>query len=317
MSETGGTAAVFSAEGGGVFENMLGRYANTPNLEVYLKGYDGEQIKVTRGNRDREPQPIERAHLTICVVTQPDTLRTLVEKPQLRDRGLIQRMSFSVPAHSLVGYRASLCTPISTVEAEAYRSIVLASLRVERPQAPHTLRLDAEALAEYQALDTSIECRLRPDGDLHELGGWAGKLRGKIVRIAALIHLTEHAHDPEPWKVPLSADAFRRAAKLTEYLIANARRAFGLMSRTPEAVAAKRVLDWLHRERRPFFTTSDVHRFVMKNARSVDDVRAILRHLEMKRYVAKVTAKRRDQERWTVHPDLLRTWKHGAPKPAA
>jgi hypothetical protein len=80
---------------------------------------------------------------------------------------------------------------------------------------------------------------------------------------------------------------------------------------------AKRVLAWLERNQRDWFTTHDIHYQVMRNARNVDAVREVLRELAGCNYIVKVPSPRRDSERWRVHPDLVKAWQCAARKPAA
>jgi hypothetical protein len=318
MSETGGIACLMDSEGGGILDLLAGlRYCENPALDCFLKAYDDERLVVHRAQRDRQHPPIEHPALTIGLLTQPSTLHTLAVRKALSDRGLVQRMIFAIPAVSMVGHRVAIKPPIPPAIVEAYHQSVIKGLRAERLMVPREVLFSAEALAEYQAFYEGIERRLPEGGDLHELRGWASKLPGRIVRIATLFHLMT-CPAAEPWSVPVSAEAFRRAAALSEYLIAHTRRALGLMSRAPETATAKRVLGWINRERRKCFTTSEVHRAVMKNAPHVDQVRAVLKGiLYPHNFIAPVRAARRDQERWMVHPAVIRGWHDGEPAPAA
>lgn len=313
MSETGGHAFLMSPEGGGIFDLFIGRYDRLPNLDVYLKAYGGEPIVVTRANREREIAPIAHPSLCMAITTQPKTLRRLADKDELGDRGLLARMIYAIPSDSRVGFRPPMGRPIPPAVRAAYERAMMSALRIEWPSEPHVLTFSDSALAAYRELASAIESRLRPDGDLRDLRGWAGKLTGKIVRIAALFHLMEQVDEREPWTVPLSGEAFQRAARLTEYLIAHARRAFGVMKQSPRMESAHKLLARLMSDRQQTFTTRQAQRIL--HSGTADDVRPTLELLAVHGQIAKVTGQRRDSERWIVHPATAKSWKQRPTSP--
>src|SRR5688572_1427149 len=75
MRAQGERLAIVSAEGG-VFDIIAGRYSgNVPNLDVYLKGYSGEALKVGRRSSDRVI--MRRPALTMALAVQPEVLQGL------------------------------------------------------------------------------------------------------------------------------------------------------------------------------------------------------------------------------------------------
>ena len=54
LHQQGGRLAIVSAEGG-IFEQIAGRYSKSgmPNLDVFLKGHAGDDIRVDRVSKDR------------------------------------------------------------------------------------------------------------------------------------------------------------------------------------------------------------------------------------------------------------------------
>jgi replicative DNA helicase len=308
MSETGGFACLMNPEGGGIFDILAGRYSEVPNLDVFLKSYDGERLVIHRANKDREVPPIERPSLAFVVATQPATLRRLASRQELDERGLVARMLFAIPADSRVGYRQAFKPAIPETLAQSYDDLILWALRIERPEQPHAVAFSQEAAAEYAALFDNIEPRLRPDGDLHPMRGWACKLVGKIVRIAALLHLMDCRRESAPWTISLSGEAFRRAARLTEYLIEHARRALCLMRQSPQVDGARKLLAVLARDNKARFTTRDAQRIIAHNGHK-DEVRPVLDLLCLHNFIARSTPRRADSEAWIVNPRHVQTWK--------
>lgn len=307
MSETGGHACLMSPEGGGIFDLIVGRYHKVPNLDAYLKGYDGERITVTRANREREYPPVAMPALVMVVTTQPATLRKLAKSADLADRGLLARMVYAVPAHSFVGYRSPIGPTVPESVRDAYSDRIGWALRIDRPEVPHDLVFDAEALEAYKALAADIERQLRPGGALCGAAGWGNKLTGKIVRLAALYHLMSRSDDREPWRIPVTAAVFQRAARLREYLIAHALRAFGLMQEPREVSAARKLLAQLAHNRCQRFTTREAQRFISHNG-TAEVTRRTLELLAAHHQIARLTGSRHDSELWVVHPATVATW---------
>lgn len=314
MSDTGGHACLMSPEGGGIFDQLVGRYDKMPNLDVFLKAYDAERIAVTRANREREYPPIEVPTLVMVITTQPATLQRLATRPELRERGLLARMIYAVPGRSMVGYRRPIGSQIPAPLRDAYHALITWALRLERPEVPHELTFGPEALEAYKVLHIDIEARLRPDGALCDLPGWGNKLMGKIVRLAALFHLMSRPDDREPWRIPLSLEAFQQAARLTDYLSAHARRALGLMHESRELRAARKLMIQLSRDRKAHFTTREAHRIIGHNDAAAD-VRRVLGLLDVHGHIARATAERSNSERWLVHPSVVAGWSKGTASP--
>lgn len=310
MSETGGHACLMSPEGGGIFDLIVGRYDKVPNLDVYLKGYDGERITVTRANREREYPPVAMPALVMVLTTQPATLRKLAKSADLADRGLLARMIYAVPAHSLVGYRKPIGPMVPEAVRDAYSDRIGWALRIDRPEAPHDLVFDAEALEAYEALAADNERQLRPGGALCGAAGWGNKLTGKIVRLAALYHLMSKPDDREPWRIPVTATAFQRAGRLRDYLVAHALRAFGLMQEAREVSTARKLMTHLAQNRRQRFTTRDAQRFTDRNG-TVEATRRTLHLLATRNHIARLSCPRLDSEVWVVHPAIVATWEAG------
>lgn len=313
MSRTGGFALLFSPEGGGVIDRMAGHYDREPNLDVFLKSYDGETISSHRASAEREVAEVQRPALAIVLTTQPATLQKLTEKRELEDRGLVARLLFALPYDSQIGNRAPNSPAIPAPVAREYTDAMLRCLRMERPDVPHRLELSSDAVTEYDRLHWQIEPQLKPGGSLHDLRGWAGKLIGKIVRIAALFHLWEHTRqgNAAPWNVPISGDTFRRAAALAPWFIEHARAAFSLMSQAPAMAKARTLLDKLRKQGKESFTTRDAQSLIAKNG-TREEAQRVLDVLQAHNHVAPLPTERKDSQRWRVHPEVVKGWTDGA-----
>ncbi len=75
MAENNEKMALLSAEGGGIFSIMAGRYAfdGKANLEIFLKGFSGDYCAVDRIGR--EAKILNEPALTIGLFVQPHVVR--------------------------------------------------------------------------------------------------------------------------------------------------------------------------------------------------------------------------------------------------
>jgi len=115
LAEQGGRLAVLSAEGG-IFDIIAGRYSDTPNMEVFLKGHAGDLLKVNRQGRQ---EYIEHPALTMGLALQPSVLEEIARHRGFEGRGLLARFLYALP-ESLVGRRTIVPDPIPEAVAELY-----------------------------------------------------------------------------------------------------------------------------------------------------------------------------------------------------
>jgi len=262
MSEQGGTMAILSAEGG-IFGILAGRYSDgKANLDLFLKGHAGEDVRVDR--KGGPPVHIPRACLTMGLTVQPDVLTSLSDTPSFRGRGLLGRFLYSLPG-SLVGTRLYQDRPVAAAARSRYNAAILSILALpqadpEDPGACHALRLDGEALALWAEHTDAVERRMVPGGDLSGVRDWASKLAGAVARIAGGFHLVENAYGKHPWDTSISPETVLAAWAVGEYLIPHALAAFGVMGADPALALARRLLAWAEREARPEFSLRDCHR---------------------------------------------------------
>jgi replicative DNA helicase len=259
LSKQHGRVALMSDEGG-VFDMMAGRYSQgVPNLDVYLKGHAGGDLRV-----DRVGRPADRVHapaLSMGVAAQPDVLRGLLSKPGFRGRGLLGRVLYSKPKDTL-GFRGIKTPGVQPAVEEAYGKNVkdLLALSPDLPnpnRKPHVLRLDEEAQGEMEAFARWLEPRLAEGGELGTMTDWAGKLAGAVARIAGILHMLDHAGKKQPWTHEITKDVVERAVKVGHYLIPHAKSALAFMGSDPAVEDARYVLRWIEKTGSDTFTKRD------------------------------------------------------------
>lgn len=241
-----GCIALVSSEGG-IFDIISGSYTNFPNIDIFLKGYSGDFIKVSRIGRPS--LYVKNPRLTILLTVQPKVLESVVNNGTFTGRGLSARFLYSVPK-SLVGSRRFETKPINFDNKKRFSDLIHEILKEPKSSTTYiTLSNDAYSLLKYYYEE--FESRLITD--LKEIGGWAGKLVGNILRISALITrarnvkydaflYTPSSDDSAEWIV--QKEDMESAIKLGDYFLEHARYAFDFMD---DNTTKKQALNFLEK----------------------------------------------------------------------
>jgi hypothetical protein len=240
-----------AADEGTAFEIAKGRYSETANFDVYLKGHAGSPLRTDRVKRDAIA--VDAAYLSVGLAVQPDVLQGLHGQTSMRGRGFLARWLYAVPESS-VGERTICAPPMPKATATTYFNNLTALWKLPgdtddngRPQL-RVLRFSHDADGALQDFERWLEPQLGDGAVLFWLSGWANKLAGAVARIAGILHAAESIsrQRPEPWRHTISRATVERAIQLgREYLLPHATAAFGVMEANEETAKAQRVLSWL------------------------------------------------------------------------
>ena len=195
LCEQGGRLSIMSAEGG-FFDIAAGRYAinKSVNIDVYLKAYSGEPLKVSRENRKAEY--VESPSLTLCIAVQPSVLHGLMSKPGFFGRGLLNRPLWSFP-RSRLGYRrtGTAATPMDPEIEAKFRAVLRTILNLPAfknmldQTVPTVLDIEEPGLDLLRGFEAEVEKMVHPDGPLASISGWGSKIFGNTLRIALLLEI--------------------------------------------------------------------------------------------------------------------------------
>lgn len=176
------------------------------------------------------------------------------------------------------------------------------------------MSLDQKAQDLFRAFWEALEPRHKAHGDLAAVEGWAKKLPGQVLRIAAVLALYE-----EPTTLIVSGEVMDDAIALVPYLIQHARLVADLMSeeRQSKLGPARAVLDWLRRvDQRGRFAAKDVEKAVrgQKWCTAMEDVDAALGALEHAGWVRRIEPPVREEgargrppkARFVAHPETFK-----------
>jgi len=259
MADNDEKMSVLSDEGG-IFDILAGRYnGGIPNLDLFLQSHSGAPHRVDRGSR--KAVRMESPALTMGLSPQPEVLKSLTSKDGFRGRGLLARFLYALP-ESRLGFRLLSCDPVPGDVSHKYNSGIESLIDVKPATnsqdeiKPYILKLTPEAYALWKEFQREVEKDMR-DGEIFEyVRDWAGKLPGAVGRLAGLLHCVEHSND-QPWAIKINDDTLSRALNLAAFLSRHALSAFDLMGADDDLNSARKVWQWVERNRRESFTARD------------------------------------------------------------
>ena len=227
LSENDGRAAILSTEGG-IFDMLSGIYTKNVNIDVLLKGYSGDPIRVDRVGRNSET--IMAPALTILLMAQPSVLSGIMSNGTFRGRGLTARFLYSIPT-SFVGRRRYRSNPVPEEAYRKYADCITNLLDDEYSKVPELITLSPEADRMLEAFVEELEPKLKTE--YADIGDWAGKIVGNTLRIAGLLSrcsvCRSHALLDVPDNLVMTGDTMKAAIQIGRYFIEHARAAFSLM----------------------------------------------------------------------------------------
>jgi hypothetical protein len=271
-----GERLILIADEGSVFHHLLGMYSAAPNLDTFLKGWDGNPLRVDRkGGNGREKTVIamESPRLTVVGFVQPTVIARFGEgrHRHLVERGVLGRVLIAWPPDR-TGTRLLADAP-----RVIYRHVAPWGERVQAAyrEGPRTLPMSPEARDAYTAWHDRVERGLpvgRVYGDVRES---AVKARSSVTRLAGIFARMNGADLVE-------AEQVARAIRVGDYFLAHAQAVVESWAVT-EVGKAKRLLGRLTPGE--FVTVRDLRR---RASMTGDAVLAALEVLDMHGYVRPV-----------------------------
>lgn len=284
VHEQGGRMAIFSDEGG-IIETLGGLYnSGSANIDIFLKGIDGGEVRIRRKDRHIGINP----YLTIVLTVQPIVIRRMAEKRVFLGNGALERFLYVVPKSQL-GYRTHDKPAISKALYAAYHDKITGLLnqfyfrRQDKIVSAHVLTLTAQAYSAWREFQYLIEIELRPEGKLANCPGWGGKICGFALRIAGLLHGAEYGAEERMITESTMKNALEIALSLTEHAVV----AFGVMRGDPAVEDAKTVWNWIKANGKLSFTQSEIT-LAMRNKKwgKAERLHKILQVLHERHYIS-------------------------------
>ena len=313
-----GKIAVLAAESA-LIDNLLGRYGDgSPNLHAVCAAYSGEETTIDR--RSDESRHLDRPLMTILLSPQPHVLAKLAGNEIAAQQGLVARFAIAIP-ESRLGLREVGVKPIPASVEAAWEAIVrrvasvgsadnaddadraaefsrdpnVSTVSIVSRSRPVRLTLSAEAQALLDDLQRQIEPRLAADGDLRSIAAWTNRHHGRVARIAALLHLCEHAPSQ-----PIDENTMRAALRIGTYLLAHARAALAMPDET-----TRRALAWIENHGQPSVTQREIHRGVLGGRGAAKEAQTLADRLVTLGALRELRGDHSTRRQFEVNPGLL------------
>ena len=281
MAKHHGRIGVISAEGG-IFDILAGRYNNRVNLDIWLKGWCGDMVKVDR--LGREPQYIPNPCLSACFAIQPSVLAEIMDNTIMNGRGLVARFLFSSPP-SRIGTRTFFAPAIPQEVTKRYTDLIFRLMDLELAEKPKALLLSTEASEIIARHFEENEQFLNGRGQV--IAEWGNKYIGTILRIAGLMSITEGETEF------ISGEIMSRAIALGRYFQAHTWYAYAMIGSDISQQKAAFVLAQLKEKRITEIKRQELFQMCRgRYFKKTEDIFPTLALLEEHGYIAQVQPER-------------------------
>jgi hypothetical protein len=220
----------------------------------------------------------------------------------MRGRGFVDRFLLAVP-ESRLGTRqlepVALDRSVRQQWTERVTQLLHTATGLLDAGTREVLPLHPGARERFQHFRRQHEPRLSPSGDLAHVTGWANKLPGQLLRIAALLQLLDEPHSEH-----VSEQSTGAALALAPYLVGQALYVHG----NPITGSTARVLAAVAAQPQDVFSTRDVHRRVQGQTwcKQSEQVQAELSQLFAAGFVRRLPSEYGSKsERWQRHPLIV------------
>lgn len=294
MQDNGGSIALLDDEGE-LLDMLEGRYQDIPDLGPYLKGYNGnEPIQMERRSGCIR---VEKANLSILILTQSVALETFLTNPRMRGKGFIARFLIAAPAAVQEFVEGK---PLPAGVVSAYHNAILRLWDIPRC----TLSLSPEASALFLEWRKEIFNRRRPGESWGALYAdpHMDKFPGATLRLAGILHIWQEQQSDE-----INAATMRNAIALARYFVGHRLHLLGgKNSLTPPAADA---IKYLRERKQASQKEREVKQALSKRAlfRTDGTAETALAELEKAGYIQRRQEKGNGRPvGWIdLHPDLL------------
>ena len=297
MSANKGRAALVSSEGG-IFDTLAGIYTKTVNIDVFLKGYSGDTIRVDRIGRESES--IMNPQLTVLLMTQPKVISDVLGNATFRGRGLTARFLYCFPK-STVGRRKFQSDPVPEPVRKRYEQKMINLLDDEYPPRPEIITLSEEAAELLTAFAEETESKMK--SEYAEIADWVGKLIGNTLRISGLLcrgglyRAPDFLTDRETLVV--DGATMSNAIRLGRYYLSHALTVYDVIPEDAMYKQASRILKMIKEKGMAEFDRREAMR-CCRTFKTVAEIQPVLDFLEDYDYITR----RQEKTYFTGRPPL-------------
>lgn len=305
ISDSNGKTGIISSEGG-IFDVLSGMYSKNVNIDVFLKSYSGDSIRVDRIGRPSEL--ISNPCLTILLSVQPSVLTSFMQNGTFEGKGLTTRFLYTIPC-SLIGNRKYKTGAIPNAVRIAYETKVRSLLEEEEDISTDetTLILTPDASDCLEAFFNENEKAMI--GTNQEIKSWCGKVVGNVLRISGILARMEANERPSAFlsgvsKMNVSKENVENAIIIGRYFIEHAKAAHSLMGIDPINKKCEYVIQKLKEKQISEFTKRDIVR-TCRTFRTVEEISPIIARLTEYGYIQPKPSKNNSSNIFLVNPAVF------------
>ena len=305
LADSDGKTAVISTEGG-IFDVLAGMYNKSVNIDVFLKSYSGDAIRIDRIGRQSEL--IQKPSLTILLSVQPSVLSSLISNSTFEGKGLTTRFLYAIP-ESLIGKRKFNTSPIPPEVSRLYDMRIKDVLNEEENLIDDQIvRLSNDASSLFESFHDENEKIM---GNDTEIKTWRGKLVGNVLRISALLaRFNKDQFNPFFDITPplvVSKEDMANAISIGNYFTEHAKASYSLMGIDPINKKCEYVLARIKEHNFYEFSNRDITRACgTKDLRTNEGMLPVLNRLIEYGYIQPKTDKKNNTS-YLTNPIIFNT----------
>ena len=307
LNDNDGKISIMSSEAG-IFDVLSGTYSSIPNLDVFLKAWSGDCIRVDRIGRASDS--IMDPALTMLLMVQPTAICGILSNNRFLGRGLTARFLYCMPK-SMVGHRRYRTDPVTEQIKSDYAELLFDVLDDENAE-PRIIKLSDDADKLLEAFSEKLEPMIPKE--LPMVAEWMGKLVGTTLRIAGILCRAEAAEkklhqfyaDDNTENLIVSGETMKGAIDIGEYFLQHAQATFMLMGEDDVTDKSKYVLSKIRQADLREFNHKKILD-VCRSFKKVSDIKPVLEHLTEYGWLKDVTPEykgkgRRPEAKYIVNP---------------
>lgn len=300
MAKQGERIAILDDEGS-VFDVLTGLYSNGQvNINIFLEAYDGTPYTISR--KTSEDITLYNPLLTMGLMVQPSHYAEAMSNRQFSGRGFIHRFMFAFPG-AKAGHLNFSSPNIPLNIRTYYHDLVKKLLVTPYPQDKlPVIGHSHEAELLFEDYFEHLQREMQQGGRFENMKEWASKQFARALRVAAVLHLTEHTAAE-----PISGQTAMYATRLSIWCEEQACRALsGEVVDSDTVKNAKIILEKLKGLKQAEITRSELIASLRKM--SANEIIEPLELLESMNFIKLVTTsgqKGRPKQTITVNPLII------------
>jgi hypothetical protein len=277
--------------------------------QAYLSMWAGEAVRI---DRKTEAEPIFVPHPFVGIVggLTPSMLPTL--RGDQHGDGFFDRVLLSYPVALPAKSEDWMAVDPATTELWASALAQLWELQPEETKEgelrPRFVRLTTDGRKAWEQFTTWLAAEQNREDIPDPLKGHLSKFKGYCARLALILHYLRLAC-LEMNEEDVDGVSVHQAGKLIRYFDSHARKVHAVLGSDAEVEDARRVLQWIEREKPKEFKRYDVFMDVRSQAQfpRIEDLDRPLDRLEKHRYIRREEVKAKGTGRppapvWRVNP---------------